>query len=62
MSRLKELMAELCPDGVEYKSLKSVLKTVKKINWDNQKGSLRYIDLSSVDREQHEICDTIERL
>ena len=29
MSRLKELMAELCPDGVEYKAIKEVYKRLK---------------------------------
>ena len=29
MSRLDELISELCPDGVEYKALKQVLKRTK---------------------------------
>ena len=29
MSRLDELIAELCPDGVEYKALKEVYKRLK---------------------------------
>ena len=29
MSRLDDLIAELCPDGVEYKALKEVYKRLK---------------------------------
>ena len=29
MSRLDELIAELCPDGVEYKKIKDIYKGLK---------------------------------
>ena len=60
MSRLRELMAELCPDGVEYQPIKDCVESVEKIQWKLTDETYRYIDLSSVDRDDHMIGETIE--
>ena len=41
MSRIKELLAELCPDGVEYKLLKNVAA------YASQRISLPNVDITS---------------
>lgn len=58
MSRLDELIAELCPDGVEYKTLGECTEKISNIKWKNTTESFKYIDLSSVDRETHSIIET----
>lgn len=58
MSRLDELIAELCPNGVEYKTLGECTQKISNIKWKNITGSFKYIDLSSVDRETHSIIET----
>ena len=59
MSRLEELIQELCPNGVEYKFIAECVQEVKKINWKkDEEGCYQYIDLSSVDREKHKIIET----
>lgn len=60
MSRLEELIAELCPDGVKYDTLDFCTRKTYNIKWKNEKKSFQYIDLSSVDRDTHEIIETIE--
>ena len=60
MSRLRELMAELCPDGVEYQPIKDCVESVEKIQWKLTDETYRYIDLSSVDCDDHMIGETIE--
>lgn len=58
MSKLEELIARLCPDGVEYKKLCDCVKPVSNINWNKTKDLYQYIDLSSVDRDNHCILET----
>ena len=60
MSRLNEMIQELCPDGVEYRPIKDCVESVEKIEWKKTDETYRYIDLSSVDREDHIIGETIE--
>ena len=60
MSRLREMIKELCPDGVEYRKIKDCVESVEKIEWKKTDGTYRYIDLSSVGRDDHTIGETIE--
>ena len=60
MSRLREMIQELCPDGVEYRPIKDCVESVEKIEWKKTDETYRYIDLSSVDRDDHTIGETIE--
>ncbi len=61
MSRLKELIEELCPDGVEYKYIRDCTLKVNNIRWkEHPKEVYQYIDLTSVDRETHDIYGTEE--
>lgn len=59
MSRLEELIAELCPNGVEYKTLGFCVQKINSIKWESTDDLFRYIDLSSVDRDTHKIIETI---
>jgi len=60
MSRLDDLITELCPEGVEYKRLGDVCLNTANISWaDNKNQTFRYIDLTSVDRATHSIGDTV---
>lgn len=53
-SKLEELIAELCPNGVEYKALKKCVFKIDNIKWKNYNGNDKsYIDLSSVDIDRH---------
>ena len=59
MSKLEEWIAELCPDGVEYKTLGTCVEKIQNIKWaDNKESEYRYIDLTSVDREKQQITET----
>ncbi|MEG1836122.1 MAG: hypothetical protein RR229_08445, partial [Oscillospiraceae bacterium] len=59
MSKLEQLIEELCPDGVEYVKIGLCLEKVTNINWVNAKGKVfQYIDLTSVDRDTHQISET----
>ena len=58
MSRLDDLIAQYCPDGVEYKELGTLCAKTQNIRWDNTKDSFRYVDLSSVDIQTHSISET----
>ena len=60
MSRLREMIKELCPDGVEYCPIKDCVESVEKIEWKKTDETYRYIDLSSVDRDDHTIGETLE--
>ena len=61
MHKLKKLISELCPNGVEYKSIKRCVLNIEKINWKEHSGKLyKYIDLTSVDRDTHQILETQE--
>jgi type I restriction enzyme S subunit len=58
MSKINELIKQLCPDGVEYKLLSEVTLKVDNIKWSDSDNSIfQYIDLSSVDRLSHRIAD-----
>ena len=43
MSRLRELMEELCPKGVEYRSIKDCVEIVEKIQWNTNDETYYYI-------------------
>ena len=59
MSRLEELIKELCPDGVEFASISNCVEKIKNIKWiDNKDVEFQYIDLTSVDRETSKITET----
>ena len=59
MSKLDELIAELCPDGVEFKTIGSCVDKIENIKWGDHAGeTYRYIDLTSVDRDTHDILET----
>ena len=59
MSKLEELIQELCPDGVEYISISKCVNKISNIKWTNEKEcSYQYIDLTSVDRDTHAILET----
>lgn len=59
MSRLAQLIRELCPDGVEYLEISKCVQRISNVKWDNVQGQqFQYIDLSSVDRNIHQIVET----
>lgn len=59
MSRIEELIAELCPKGVEFREIREVVHRTANIKWaDVQDNEYRYIDLTSVDRLTHAIVNT----
>ncbi|MDD3158578.1 restriction endonuclease subunit S [Anaeromusa sp.] len=59
MSKLEDLLKELCPDGVEYKAINDCVDDVKKIKWSaTESEKYQYIDLTSVDRDTHLIAET----
>jgi type I restriction enzyme, S subunit len=58
-SKIEKLIAELCPEGVEYCELKKVSLLTANIKWSDVDGEVfRYIDLTSVDRTTHTITET----
>lgn len=59
MNYIDRLVAELCPDGVEYCPLKEVTQKVKSIKWDKSDGKqYEYIDLSSIPTGGFTITET----
>jgi type I restriction enzyme S subunit len=59
MNKLDRLIAELCPDGVEYVPLGNVCMSTSNIKWKNESDrKYQYIDLTSVDRIEHKIIKT----
>lgn len=59
MSRIDELIAELCPEGVEFKEIGELLERTSNIRWQDAQGAeFQYIDLTSVDRNTHVIGNT----
>ena len=61
MSKIEEMVAELCPDGVEYKKLGDISSKAKGIRWKDYPGESKlYIDLSSVDMLTHKIGELVE--
>ena len=58
MSKLQNLIDELCPDGVEFQELRKLVLRVDNIKWkDHTTNEYMYIDLTSVDRETHTITE-----
>lgn len=56
MSRIDELIADSCPDGVEFIELGRLVGHVQSVDWDDVgDAALAYVDLSSVDRQTHRI-------
>ena len=56
MSRIDELIAEHCPNGVEFRRISELLERTSNIRWqDTQGDEFQYIDLTSVDRNTHAI-------
>lgn len=59
MSRLEDITAKLCSDGVEFKPLGEICVKTENIAWDvERKRELEYIDLTSVNRNTHVIEKT----
>ncbi len=59
MSRIDALIAELCPDGVEFKELGDVTARGSNIRWANAgDAEFQYIDLTSVNRITGKIGET----
>ncbi|RQP10991.1 MAG: restriction endonuclease subunit S [Microbacteriaceae bacterium] len=59
MSRIDELIAELAPDGVEFKAVGEITARSSNIKWAMAgDAEFQYIDLSSVDRVSHRIGET----
>ena len=59
MTKLEQLIKELCPNGVDYIPINKCIEKTEKINWKSETNSFQYIDLTSVDRDTHLIEDTI---
>ena len=59
-SKIERLIAELCPDGVEWKPLGEVTLPTSNIRWKEADRPYRYIDLTSVSRENSSIIETTE--
>lgn len=59
MSRIDELIAALCPEGVGFMRVGELLERTSNIRWQDTQGEeFQYIDLSSVDRNTHIIRGT----
>lgn len=59
MSRIDELIRELCPAGVKYMAIGAVVERGSKVRWSDVQGEeFQYIDLTSIDRTIHAIVDT----
>lgn len=58
MSKLAELIQELCPNGVEYRTLGDCVHEISNIKWTTVDEQYLYIDLTSVDRNTHKIAET----
>jgi len=57
---LQKLLDKYNTKKIEWKELGEVVSQVERIKWDNQGNKdFNYIDLSSVDREKHEIINCI---
>ena len=59
MSHIDDLIAEHCPEGVEFRGLGELLEKTTNIRWQDSQGEeFKYIDLTSVDRSTNAIVDT----
>ncbi|MGP5388286.1 restriction endonuclease subunit S [Glutamicibacter arilaitensis] len=60
MSRIDELIAEHCPEGVDFRPLAEITSKSVSIKWVSAAdASFKYIDLSSVDRVTRRIGETV---
>ena len=57
---IAQLIQQYCPNGVEWKKLGEVCIKTENIKWKTTTRSFRYIDLSSVDIQTHQIISTTE--
>lgn len=52
-------MAELCPDGVPFRTIGECVKPISNIKWScSNDAEYQYIDLTSVNRDTHNIGET----
>jgi len=59
MSRIDELIADLCPKGVAFMEIGQLIERTSNIRWQDVQGEeFKYIDLTSVDRNTHTIGHT----
>ncbi|MBX7216895.1 MAG: restriction endonuclease subunit S [Candidatus Kapabacteria bacterium] len=59
MNYIEQMVAELCPNGVEFRELGTLVEKATTIRWQDVEGEeFQYIDLTSVDRTTHAIGDT----
>ena len=58
-SKLQDLINRLCPNGVEYRRLGDCVRKVSSIKWAKSPGRYRYIDLTSVSRDSHQIDECV---
>lgn len=59
MSRIHDLIKEMCPNGVRFEALGTLLERSGNVRWSEVPGeAFQYIDLTSVDRITHAICET----
>ncbi|MGB3954314.1 MAG: hypothetical protein WBL05_03355 [Brooklawnia sp.] len=59
MSRIEQLIAELCPDGALFRTLAEVTGRGEQIRWaEVGDEGFQYIDLTSVDRVTRRIGET----
>ena len=59
MNRIDDLIAQFCPDGVEFRAIGEVVRRTMNIKWSEvEDDEYKYIDLTSVDRVTHAIIET----
>ena len=58
MTKLEELVKQYCPKGIRYISINECIKKIERINWKENNNTFEYIDLTSVDRDTHNITET----
>ena len=59
MTRIDDVIAQHCPDGVEFVEIGQLVERSRSIKWEEDDArQFVYIDLSSVDRHTHRIMDT----
>ncbi|KXK51712.1 MAG: restriction endonuclease subunit S [Chlorobi bacterium] len=59
MNYIEQMVAELCPNGVEFRELGTLVERATTIRWQDVEGEeFQYIDLTSVDRTTHAIGET----
>ena len=60
MSRIDELIAQLCPEGIAFQAIGAAVHRTSNVKWtDVQDNEFKYIDLTSVDRDTHAIRETV---